>query len=209
MSPGVDLAGHLGEPGLLGIFRQAGVPGVLVDPPQRLLHEIVELFDQGLDIRILLARAGDRDLLDGVLQLGARGLEVLHQIGPVQQLHRQGLHAFQPARQHALDRVPGVRLGQVVRCQAGQARLGVLFLELPEGFGAALEDGNRPEGAGLVIEGFLGHAGGPVRVPAEQVVGEFDGGIAAVLCLDEGPAGFPVLLEEDFVVDIAGHPPPP
>ena len=152
---------------------------------------------------------GNGDLLNGVLQLRAGGFEALDQVGPVEEFHRDRLDALQPSAQDTPDRVAGMGFGEIVRGQAGQAGFPGLFLFPLHGHCPALEDRDRAEFSVFRVKGFLGHADRGVLVLCNQGMSEPQGLVTVIAGLVERPSGLAVFLEEDFVMDVAGHAPTP
>jgi len=151
-----QLLGHGGEGLGIDLGQDPGL-GVLQHPVDGRLGQTVERAHDLVHADASRLGLGDGHLLDGVLQVHAGGVQLLHQFNSVQQLERRGLLARQPALQEPADHLPRVQGVEVLRADA--ERLDILAHLLRLGLlGRALgEDGDGLELAGLLVESFLGH----------------------------------------------------
>ncbi len=130
------------------------------------LDQALEGADQFVDRHAPGLGLGDGDLLQGVLQVGAGGFQLLDQVGTVQQLERRGVVAVQEAFQQPADAVARVGGVEVGRLDAEGIKvllhlLGLAAVDLTLG-----EDRDRLVFAGLGVEGFLADAGTAMARPA-------------------------------------------
>ena len=91
--------------------RQVGkdvLAAVLQQPLDRALDQLLEVADHLVDRDAAGLGLGNGDLLQGVLDLDAGGVELLDQVGPVQQLERRDLLRAKPAVQQPADPLAGV-----------------------------------------------------------------------------------------------------
>jgi hypothetical protein len=124
------------------------------------LHQGVKGADQLVHRGPAGLRLRDGDLLDGVLQVGARRLELLHEVGPVQQFEGGGVVARQPLIQQTADPLAGVQAVEVLRRDAQGlcvGRSGDLAGRLLR---AHAEDRHRLELARILAERLLADLGG-------------------------------------------------
>jgi hypothetical protein len=114
---------------------------------------------------------GDGDLLQGVLQVGAGGFQLLHQVGPVQELEGGGAVALQPAFQQPADAVAGVNGIEVLGRDAEGLDVLADLLDRRLDRLAHIEDHGAAEGAGFGVKRLLADPGGRVSRKRSPVCG--------------------------------------
>ncbi len=132
---------------------------------------------------------GDRNFLQGVLQLIAGIVELLRQVRAVQQLERRDLLPAQPVFQQAGDLLAGACGIEVLGRIAGRFRRRGAHDALLVVDQALGQDGGGGVVAGLRIQHFLGdaHRGGVLL--RQQVLGGGDGLLAVFARHLQGPRG--------------------
>ncbi len=192
--------GELGEQALPGVPHHA-VDGAL-DQALESTDDLVDADAGGL-------RLGDGDLLHRVLELDARGLELLDQVGPVQELEGRGPLAVQPVLQQPADAVAGMDGVEVGGADAQGRLLHLLDLALRLVGQALGEDGHRAEFAAVGIQSLLGDAHGAEPPAVEQLLRRLERALAILgrgLEVERAAAGAP---REHLEMDpIVVHEPP-
>jgi hypothetical protein len=201
----------------LGGLGEAFLVEVRQGPLLEGLHQVGDgALDQALEVADdlvhgLAARLGFRngDLLQRVLQVGARRLELFDQIRPVQQFERGGLVPRQPAFQQAADAIAGVGGVEVGRLDAERIALLDILLRLAAVDHALGEDGDRLVLAGVGIERFLADAHGDGAPLLQDVLGRLQR-VGAVFRGDlERPLRADFAPDKKLVMDLAHAQPAP
>ena len=195
-----------GQHGGEGLRRDLGeglLAAVLDHPLDRLFHQGLEAADQLVHRYAPGLGLGNGDLLDGVLDLHAGGVQLLHQVRTVQQLEGGHGLASQPAVQQAVDDIPGMHRVKVRRGDAERR-----FVLQPGTF--RLDDLDHPVGqdhagavsAGLLVQGFLGHPDGDGLAAGHQLLGHFETGLPVLAGEVQTPTLGGVSPNEEFEMDL-------
>ena len=193
--------GGLGEAVAVDV-GQLALAGVAQHPLDGRLDQPLEGADHLVDADAALLGLGDGDLLDGVLQLHARGVEPLDEVGPVQQLERRGLLAGQPGIQQAADALAGVDAVEVRRGHAQGLLVVARLLGLDLVDRAQGEDDQAAELARFLVQRLLGHPHADGAALGQHVLGLLDG-VGAVLGRDlQRPAGVGLAPREHLVMHL-------
>jgi hypothetical protein len=148
---------------------------------------------------------GDGDLLQGVLQVGAGGFQLLDQVGTVQQLERRGVVAVQPALKQPADAVAGVGGVEVGGLDAERIQVLLHLLGLAAVDLALGEDRDRLVFAGLGVEGFLADPHGDRPALLQGLLGGGQG-VGADFCRHvERPLRADLAAHEQLVMDLVAH----
>ncbi len=162
----------------LGQIGEAALALIGQHPVDGALDHRLEAADHFVDADA--ARLGLRhgDLLNGVLQVVARRLQLLDQVGAVQQLPRSRSLAHQPVLEQAADPVAGVDVVEVLRADAQRAAVLELDLRLGTLLGPLVEDRNRLVLAVFGVERLLADLHRGELAAFQHLLGGLDGLVA-------------------------------
>ncbi len=149
-----------GGEALLAKVRQEPLAPVRQHPVDGALDQLLEVADHLVHADAAALRLRHRDFLDGVLQLHARGVELLDEVRTVQQLEGGGAVAGEPGLEQPPDpvaRMDGVEIGGADAGGAGVLHRGLALLGLRL---ALAEDGDGLVAAGFRVADLLGHLHG-------------------------------------------------
>ena len=197
---GQDLLGQLGE--ALGLRRLLGGLGFAPRLCDALFDKLVDQANIGVDRGVGALGARHGDLLNRALEIGVRSVQIVDEVGAMEQFQRGDLPALEPAAEHAANGFTRRRSGQVVRRDAGQRGFALFLGRIGEAFGARLEHGPAAKRV-LVRHPFLAlDAHRALGMALLQGVREIERLLAVLDRLDERPVRFFMLFEEDLEVNV-------
>ncbi len=159
---GEVLLGQVGEIALLAVGQHT------VDRP---LDQLLEVADDLMDADAAGLGFRHGDLLHRVLQLDARGLQLLDQVGPVQQFERRRPVADQPAFQQPADHFPGMDVVEVGGADAGRPAVLHRRLALGDLHLALGQDADALVLARVGVAGLLGDLDADVLAALQHLLG--------------------------------------